>query len=426
MKLKNYVILFHIILIAIMLVILSELNHMEYHAVDMTRLNGRMKKVEVMLNQIECLNQEKTESIDSLQEQIVALEKEEECQILLLEDSDYMTKLYQAYSNGDTIFDYNRKGKLYGKIIFQRNDDTFQVMKNQLFVIVVVIVGAVLLIGDILLFILYQRIYRPFKRLQRFATNIANGEFEIPLEMRKHNYFGAFTESFDIMREELQTAKEGEARANRSKKELVASLSHDIKTPVATIKALCEILEIKLSESEVLSKIHTIEEKADLIDQLISNMFHATLSELEALKISPRPEPSTELLTMIQDMNHYDKIHLQNEVPSCLVIYDPLRMTQVIDNIIGNSYKYAGTDIWISFWETESEVFVKIRDEGAKLEDLDFALIFEKFYRGSNSEGKSGSGLGLYLAKLFMEGMQGSLSCEADHGFAVTLSLKKA
>lgn len=424
MKLKYYVILFHVILVGIMLVLLGMLNQMEYHAVDMTQLNGRMKKVEVMLDQI---GQETVDQpVIFTQEKILELEEKEECQILLLEDMNYMSKLYQAYSNGDTIFDYNWSGKLWGKIIFQRNDDTFQMMKNRLIAIVIVIVVTVLIIGDFLLLILYHRIYKPFTRLKRFASNIANGELEIPLEMRKHNYFGAFTESFDIMREELKAAKAGEASANRSKKELVASLSHDIKTPVSTIKALCEILEIKLSENEVVSKIHTIQQKADLIDQLISNMFHATLSELEALKILPQPEPSTELLAMIEDMNHYDKIHLQNEVPSCLVIYDPLRMTQVIDNIIGNSYKYAGTDIWISFWETESEVFAKIRDEGKELEDLDLALIFEKFYRGSNSEGKSGSGLGLYLAKLFMEGMQGSLTCEADHGFAVTLSLKKA
>jgi signal transduction histidine kinase len=69
--------------------------------------------------------------------------------------------------------------------------------------------------------------------------------------MDRHNYFGAFTESFDRMREELKLSSEREAAANRSKQELVAEISHDIKTPVATIKATCEVMEIKYKEDDI-------------------------------------------------------------------------------------------------------------------------------------------------------------------------------
>lgn len=66
--------------------------------------------------------------------------------------------------------------------------------------------------------------------MKQFAEKIADGDLEFKLPMDRGNYFGAFTESFDLMREELIRARQGEYEANIRKKELVAELSHDIKT----------------------------------------------------------------------------------------------------------------------------------------------------------------------------------------------------
>jgi signal transduction histidine kinase len=244
--------------------------------------------------------------------------------------------------------------------------------------------------------------------------------------MQKDNYFGAFTESFDILREELKKARESEYQANRSKKELVASLSHDIKTPVATINALCEILEIKLLHDENLEKIKTIHQKSNMIDHLISNMFHATLSELQVLKVEKSEEPSTILADIFHDMGQIHPLMMQNELPECLIICDKLRLMQVIDNLLNNSSKYAGTPIHITYRELKEVLLLEIRDFGTAVKEEDLPLICEKFYRGSNASEKSGSGLGLYLARQFMEGMDGSLLCEKDDGFVVTLTLRKA
>jgi len=90
-----------------------------------------------------------------------------------------------------------------------------------------------------------KRIIDPFAKLKDFAKNIAMGDFDIPLETDKHNLFGDFTGSFDLLREELKNAKENEREADRRKKELVASISHDIKTPVAAIKATTELMLIR-------------------------------------------------------------------------------------------------------------------------------------------------------------------------------------
>jgi signal transduction histidine kinase len=384
---------------------------LEYHAADLPQINDRLKSIEGDLR-------------DGRSAQSIMLEYD--CTIIYSSSPSYTSTLYHSLDNGDIILDYLEGDRLLAKIIFERSDDSLLLIKKQILLILSLLVGIVVVITNLAFLMIYLRILLPFERLKRFATNISIGNLDIPLYMQKVNYFGSFTESFDILREELKKARESEYQANRSKKELVASLSHDIKTPVATINAICDILEIKLLHDENLEKIKTIHLKSNMIDHLISNMFHATLSELQVLKVDKSEEPSTILTDILHDMGQIHPLVIQNELPECLIICDKLRLMQVIDNLLNNSSKYAGTPIYITYQDLKEVLLLEIRDFGTSVKEEELPLICEKFYRGSNASEKSGSGLGLYLAKQFMEGMDGSLLCEKDHGFVVTLTLRKA
>lgn len=138
-----------------------------------------------------------------------------------------------AVSHRDTILDLENGTK----IIIYNNSQT-DVYKKK---IIALIAAALFLQAAI--FVIYavylnRRVIKPFSKMKGFAERVAGGNLDIPLEMDKGNLFGAFTESFDIMRSELKKARIAEAKANASKKELVAKLSHDIKTPVAGLQQL--------------------------------------------------------------------------------------------------------------------------------------------------------------------------------------------
>ena len=411
MKLRYLVILFNISLCAVLLYCTLLINSLEYHAANLPDLNDRYNSI--------------TEGL-SEGRPATSLSQEYACTILPVSSPDYSSILYQSIDQGDIILDYMDGNRLLAKIIFERSDNSLLIIKKQMLQTAYLLIGMVLIAMNLAFLITYLRVLRPFVRLKRFATNLSVGNLDIPLFMQRDNYFGAFTESFDILREELKKARESEYQANRSKKELVASLSHDIKTPVSTINALCEILEIKLLSDENLEKIRTIHQKSNLIDHLISNMFHATLSELQVLKVEPTEEPSTVLSEIFHDMEQIHPLVMQNNLPECLILCDRLRLTQVIDNLLNNSSKYAGTPIHITYRDTKEILLLEIRDFGTALSEDELPLICEKFYRGKNSSAKSGSGLGLYLAKQFMEGMGGSLLCEKDNGFVATLSIQKS
>lgn len=409
MKLRTVLIVSTIGLILTFVLVELYIASQKYNACDIIQVNDTFKNVEA----------------DLVKKSITDIEKQYDCQILMKSDVNYSNKLYSAIRNSDIILDYMDGDSLLGKIIFPAKANTFWLLKRKLAVAIAIVFLIIIVILYAIAIFIYKRILHPFKKLERFANNISIGDLDIPLAMDKSNYFGAFTESFDLMREELKRARQGEFEANISKKELVAELSHDIKTPVATIKALCELLEIKVKEEDTITKLQTINKKADVIDKLISNMFHATLEELEVLKIEPTEEFSTIIPQMLQELNHFKKIHINNNLPGCLIYCDKLRLSQVIDNIVNNSYKYADTDIDVTYHENPKSIEIEIRDYGNSLSEEDLPLVFEKFYRGKNATSHSGSGLGMYLAKLFMQGMEGGIDCRIERGFVVKLIIKK-
>ncbi len=326
-----------------------------------------------------------------------------------------------AVNHRDTILDIQAGGKVVGKIIIYNDSGSLYSEKKKLtafFAAALVCQFAVCLCFAVYL---ERRVVKPFRRLKGFAERVAGGNLDIPLEMDKGNLFGAFTESFDIMRSELKRARIAEARANASKKELVAKLSHDIRTPVASIKAVSELGAATASDERTRGNYGQIILKADQISTLVGNLFSATLEELQQLSVSPDDMPSTELRGMLISADYFHKAEIP-AVPECLLYADKLRLQQVFDNIFANSYKYAGTDIEVNIRAESNALAVEIRDFGGGVSAEELPTLKEKWGRGKNAEGIDGAGLGLYISDTFMRGMGGELLIEnGERGLKITV-----
>lgn len=347
--------------------------------------------------------------------------------ILDTTDSGLSSSLSEAVINGDAIADIEKDGVLLGKAVFHNTTPELLQKRSQQYLLCgVILLGGILLCIVCYYWYLQKELLVPFQRMERFARNIARGDFNVPLEMDHTNVFGAFTESFDLMREELKKARENERLANQSKKELVASLSHDIKTPVASIQAISELMLAFPRSSKERNQLETIGQKAEQINQLVTNLFQATMEDLEKLKVETSELESRILCTYVAASDYSHLANLRT-VPDCMIIADPLRMQQVIDNVIHNSYKYANTAIDISAACEGDFLAVCFRDFGKGADSEELPLLFEKFYRGRNAKNRNGAGLGLYLSRYFMEQMGGRISCEnCEDGFQVTLYIRLA
>ena len=349
--------------------------------------------------------------------------------VLATSNKNMSQSVNYAIKNHDTILDIKKNKQLLGKLIIKNNaSDVLNNNKKYLFFILGFTYSFLLI--NLFIFYLWikNKIISPFNKLKDFASRVANGNLDIPLKMDKNNLFGAFTESFDIMRDELRIARQNEQKANQSKKELVASLSHDIKTPVASIKAISQLLQVYNNDAITLNKLKTIDSKADQIELLINNLFHATLEELEELKVNPIEESSEIITDLIKTSDFNNQVN-EFYIPSVIIKCDKLRLGQVIDNIISNSYKYANTKININSYIENNYLNISFSDHGKGVLNEDLPLLCQKFYRGQNSQTQNGSGLGLYISKYFMNKMDGNLSVNNVStnkditGFCVTISL---
>ena len=345
--------------------------------------------------------------------------------VLFKTRAELSESINEAVINRDTILDIEAAGETVGKIIIHNNSrkGLAESRKKTAAVIVFTAVVQFVLCAAYSVYI-YRRVIKPFKKLESFAESVAGGNLDIPLKMDRGNIFGAFTESFDIMRSELKKARLAEARANAEKKELVAKLSHDIRTPVASIKAASEV-GAAISENEKNRQNFThIIHKADQINTLVTNLFSAALEELQQLTVEPIDMESGEISEMLAgaDYFHYAEIPA---VPECLIFADKLRLQQVFDNIFANSYKYANTEIDVEILLNQNRLSIKIEDYGGGVPNEEIQFLKEKFKRGKNSENIEGAGLGLYISDCFMKEMGGELVIEnGQHCLSATIFIK--
>lgn len=339
--------------------------------------------------------------------------------------NDVSQSLNEAYKNRDTIIDLIIENEVKGKIIINNNfEETVNSNKYKFIIILIFITGIQLFSILIYYLYLYKKIIKPFKKMEEFATRISVGNLDIPLSMDRNNNFGAFTEAFDVMRHEIKKSRTAEKKAIEDKKELVAKLSHDIRTPIASIKSSSE-LGIAVSSNENTKKyFETINQKSDQINILITNLFNTTLEELEELTINAIEINSSIINDLINNADYLEKNNNFN-IPNCKVFADKLRLQQVFDNIFINSYKYANTKMETQAYIENEYLVISIKDFGNSVVDEEIPLLKDKFKRGKNINDIEGTGLGLYISNELLRKMNGNLEIEnANPGFKVIIYLR--
>lgn len=274
---------------------------------------------------------------------------------------------------------------------------------------------------------IYFAMLRPFEKLKDFAEKIAQGNFDIPLEYERSNYFGAFTWAFDSMRREIVRSRACEREAVENNKTVIATLSHDIKTPIASIRAYTEGLEAKLdSTPEKREKyLGVIIRKCDEVSRLTNDLFLHSLSDLDKLVITPE---DIELCGFMENAvseiaADNNDVHFRKPYFSAIISADPKRLMQITENLIANARKYAKSDTDVYITLTDGMAEIHFRDHGKGIPDENMPFVFGKFYRGKNSDGEQGSGLGLYIVKHITEQMKGSITLHNhSDGLEVTVA----
>jgi len=277
-------------------------------------------------------------------------------------------------------------------------------------------------------FYLYLAVLRPFDQMKDFAGKIAQGNFDVPLRYERSNYFGDFTWAFDSMRHEITKSRSCEREAIENNKTVIATLSHDIKTPIASIRAYAEGLEANMDCSmERREKyLSVIMKKCDEVARLTDDLFLHSISDLDKLKVDMEQIELRGLLEAAINEIAAERGDVRLFLPEkeVMVLADGNRIVQMCENVINNARKYAKTSIDVALEMRGEEARITFRDYGPGIPDEDMPFVYGKFYRGKNCGGEQGSGLGLYIVKYIVEKMEGSvLLCNRANGLEVAVTL---
>ncbi len=262
-------------------------------------------------------------------------------------------------------------------------------------------------------FYVYMNILRPFDKMKHYAAEIAKGNFDLPLNYERSDYFGAFTWAFDSMRKEITRSRMAEREAIENNKTVIATLSHDIKTPITSIRAYAEGLEANLDTSPERRAryLEVLIRKCDEVTALTNDLFLHSLSDLEMLEMQPEEFKLVPFLAQSISEISADRedVVLKTSDISPVIYADRKRINQIVENLINNSRKYAKTNIFVSLTRAEDMVNIHFKDMGPGIPDEDMPFITDKFYRGKNVGNENGSGLGLYIVKYIAERSGGSV-----------------
>ncbi|MBS5934468.1 MAG: HAMP domain-containing histidine kinase [Clostridiales bacterium] len=300
----------------------------------------------------------------------------------------------------------------------QKSKSGLEQHKKQLFYLgtllyIIFISNVLLLFGYI-----YHVVIKPFDRLTDFATSVSRGDFDTPVQYERKNLFGAFTWAFDSMRCEVKASRKAQELAIENNKTVIATISHDIKTPIASIRAYSEALQANMDTNQERRQRYysTIIRKCDEVTKLTNDLFLHSISDLQRLEIQMNSckidEELPEMLTAIAGDN--SRIRLCSKLPNVMIEVDRRRFEQILENLVTNACKYAGDgtiEVSVSLEQNHS-LQIYIQDQGPGIPDGDMPFIFEKFYRGQNAFDKQGAGLGLYIVKYLVEEMNGSIQLE--------------
>lgn len=301
-------------------------------------------------------------------------------------------------------------------------------------------IGSVVIVflvtGVFLIVWLYAGILKPIHKLRQATRRVKEGDLDFRLEKTGEDEIGELSADFEEMRAHLKTEIDTRIQYEEDLRTLIGNISHDLKTPLTTIKGYAEGMMDGVADTPEKQEkyLRTIRSKAEDMTRMVEDL--ALYTKIDC-KSYPYYFEKVRLKDFFADCIEEDepelerkhiKISLADNLSEEDEVYaDREQLKRITMNIIGNAVKYLSKEsgeITITLSDELSYVRTEITDTGVGIPEKDLPHIFERFYRGDTSRntGKGGSGLGLAIVKQIVEDHGGTISARSEEGEGTTIS----
>ncbi|CEI81629.1 HAMP domain-containing sensor histidine kinase [Oceanobacillus oncorhynchi] len=287
-----------------------------------------------------------------------------------------------------------------------------------------------ILTNGLLTYFMSRSIINPISKLSTAAKKISEGDLEYSVQSDKKDELGELANTFETMRLKLKEADREQKRYEANRQELIASISHDLKTPLTSIKGYVKGIQDGVANTpEKLDRyMDTIYRTANDMDGLIDELF--LYSKLDLKKEAFQFE-KVDLYAFYADFMEELAFNLEKEQGKAILAADPKKdymveadrekLRRVVMNIIQNSLKYIDKkqkEIQVNLTSDTDRIVVEMRDNGSGIREEDIPYIFESFYRtdASRNSATGGSGLGLSIAAKIIQAHGGEIWAESRRG----------
>ena len=260
----------------------------------------------------------------------------------------------------------------------------------------------------ILAYFISNHISKPIKEINKEAKNLATGNYK-PIEEKSN------IEEIDELKDTLNYVKDELARTDELKRDLMANISHDLKTPLTMIKAYAEMSQDLHSNNKEKQKedINTIIKETDRLTLLVndildlskmqSNMDTLEKEEFDLIELT---KEILDRYKLYQETENYNFIFNHNK-ENIKVVADKQKIEQVIYNLINNAINYTGEDntVEVNIKEEKDITRVEIKDTGKGIKEEDIPYIWDRYYKNKKKHKRNliGTGLGLNIVKTILE-----------------------
>ena len=283
-------------------------------------------------------------------------------------------------------------------------------------------------------FVLSEPTARSIGELVEAAKRISKGSLDTRVSTNSRDEVGELAAAFNVMAKQLEASFARERELERTRKELISAVSHDLRTPLASIQAMVESMAdgVVTDPETVRRYLSTTLTEVDGLAQLVTDLFD--LSQMDAgvlelhLDTALLQDLISDTLKAMSPQAEAYHLDLQGAVDKGLlpVIMDARRVQRVLYNLVQNSIRHTPPDgtIYLQARDTGAEVQVQVVDSGEGIPRQELERVFEWSYRTDRSRSRlsGGAGLGLSIAKGIVEAHGGRIWVESQEGTGSTFS----
>lgn len=300
-------------------------------------------------------------------------------------------------------------------------DATSSVITSQLIYITIIS----LVISTVISLFMAKELSRPIKEINETAKKLGKGDFDIVFN--KCGY-----DEIDELADTLNTATDSLRNTDEVRRELMANVSHDLKTPLTMIKAYSEMIRDLSGDNKEKREAHLkiIIDETDRLTRLVNDMMDLSKVESGIIILEKEKYDFSQNATSLIDRIRLSSIDTEHEIeysiPNDLyVLADKTKIEQVLYNLIINAIKHSGEGkrhIKIKVTSTQKRVKVEVSDDGVGISKEDLKHIWDRYYKASESFTRNvqGSGLGLAIVKNILIKHQSDFGVESEVGKGTT------